>query len=558
MTPRKIFSVPLNPKLNYEQFFQFNAFCSEYKDWISDIYFTCRIPPFDQDAMGDVIFLSEDKMYLIETAVDIQKRLGIPVSATFNNIQVPPTQRNLDTFIVNFKKLYDMGVRIVTIPHTHWVATGQIKAAFPEIYIKNTILRDVHTAQEIVNLAKYGFDYINLDRDLMRDKDKLLQIKKAKEYIRNELGRDISISLLANEGCLGACPMMVEHFEFNNNRSGNTPQYFNDPISRTTCPKWDVEDPAIALKTANFSPWKEDWDEYINELGIDVFKMHGREDIGRLHETMELVSRYAAGEKYVDPSFEQWCAETELSGRPIELWREKIRNCKFECWECQYCDKIYEKKSDLEFPPVVRHVVDSIAQSGIPTVFLDIPGLTSPRVQTLLNLLAKKVGTYMEIGSYLGSTASAVLKDNMIKAVFIDSWQENIQPKTDQGQLPPTSKEVFLNNLEKYKNKSAVFVHDCDMFEAPLWNYENSIQMFFYDGPHDRNTTKQAFMNYYSVFSDQCIIIVDDANWKETVEGAVEGIEESGGRIIYQRLLLNDEEDKTMWWNGLFICVVKK
>ena len=55
--------------------------------------------------------------------------------------------------------------------------------------VKNTILRDVRTAAEIVNLAKRGFDYINLDRDLMRDRDTLLRIKTAKKWIKENLGK---------------------------------------------------------------------------------------------------------------------------------------------------------------------------------------------------------------------------------------------------------------------------------------------------------------------------------------------------------------------------------
>jgi len=206
---KKIFSIPLNPKLNEEQFNEFYTFCELYKDWISDIYFTSRIAPFDQDAMGDLFVIKEHKIDLIENALNIQKYLGIPISATFNNTTIKPDQKNLDIFIKNFKPLYDAGIRIATIPHSHWMATGQIKAAFPELFVKNTILRDVRTAVEIVNLAKYGFDYINLDRDLMRDADTLKRLKQAKEWIKVNLNKNIQFSLLANEGCLGECPMMV-------------------------------------------------------------------------------------------------------------------------------------------------------------------------------------------------------------------------------------------------------------------------------------------------------------------------------------------------------------
>ena len=186
---RKIFSIPLNPKLSNEQYVEFVNFIREYKDHIKDVYFTSRIPPFDQDAMGDIFVQNDDYKLAIDQALFVQQQTGVPVSATFNNIQVPPSQKNLDTFIKNFKPLYDAGVRIATIPHTHWMATGQIQKAFPELYVKNTILRDVRVASEIVSLAKYGFNYINLDRDLMRDRDTLKRLLEAKIWIKENYTR---------------------------------------------------------------------------------------------------------------------------------------------------------------------------------------------------------------------------------------------------------------------------------------------------------------------------------------------------------------------------------
>ena len=555
---KKIFSVPFNPKLSPEQFEKFYLFCQEYKEWIADIYVTIRIPPFHQDAMGDHFATTEDYTSLIENALNLQNYLDIPISATFNNIQVRPTQKNLDLFIQSFKPLYDAGVRVATIPHTHWMATGQIKAAFPELFVKNTILRDVRTAVEVVNLAKYGFDYINLDRDLMRDRDTLLRLKEAKVWIKENYNKDIQFSLLANEGCLGACPMMVEHFEFNNTRDFEDPQYFNEPISRVSCPKWDFLDPAVFLKTANFPPWKKDWEEFIKDLGIDVFKMHGRESIPRLFETMDLIKRYAADEDILYPDFAHWLEESNLDSKPIELWREKIKTCKFDCWECQYCDKIHDKKSEWDYSDLVKHVVESVDTSGIPTVKVDVPGLTSMRVQTLLNNIAKGVGSYLEIGSYLGATACATLKDNFLNAYFVDNWRENIQPETEGQELPLTSKEEFEKNLNTISTESNIEIFDNDLFATPLQNLNNKIQMFFYDGPHDEKTTKLAVEYYWPTLQDEAVLIFDDANWQGVVEGAIAGIESMGGQIVYEKKMLNDIEDPTQWWNGLYITVVRK
>ena len=554
---KNIFSIPLNPKLSPDQYEEFIEFVLNYKHLIYDIYFTSRIPPFRQDAMGDVFVLDEDYGYAVEVALKIQEYTGVPVSATFNNIQVPPTQQNLDTFVYNFKPLYDAGVRIATIPHTHWMATGQIQAAFPELFVKNTILRDVRTATEVVNLAKYGFDYINLDRDLMRDRDTLLRLKEAKEWIRENLHKEVKFSLLANEGCVGNCPMMVEHFEFNNNREGASPQYFNDPISRVSCPLWNVEDPSAHLKKANLPPWKADWEEFITDLGIDVFKMHGREAISRLYETMDIIKKWDQDEILLNNDFPQYLQETDLLNKPIDIWREKIKNCKFDCWECQYCDKIYQAKSAIDHSDLVKHTADCIARSGVPSIFLDIPGLTSPRVQTLLNSLAQGVETYLEVGSYQGATLCAILQDNPITAVAIDNWKDQIQSQNGEV-TEPNDINLFFENIEKHRGNSIVNVLNSDLFEVDTSPMQNSMRMFFYDGPHDEESVKRAVQHYWPALTDEAVLVFDDANWRGVVDGAREGINSCEGIAVYEKMLLNSEENKNEWWNGLYIVVVRK
>ena len=47
---KRVFSLPINPKLD-EEFVNetFVPFLQKYRDYIFDLYFTCRIPPFMQD-----------------------------------------------------------------------------------------------------------------------------------------------------------------------------------------------------------------------------------------------------------------------------------------------------------------------------------------------------------------------------------------------------------------------------------------------------------------------------------------------------------------------------
>jgi hypothetical protein len=556
---QKIFSIPLNPKLNEQQYIEFVNFVNDYKDYIKDVYFTTRIAPFNQDAMGDVFVHEDSNDVAIEQALFVQTHTGVPVSATFNNIQVPPTQKNLDTFIKNFKPLYDKGVRTATIPHTHWMATGQIQKAFPELYVKNTILRDVRVAAEIVNLAKRGFNYINLDRDLMRDTDTLKRLVEAKTWIKKNLGKDIHYSLLANEGCLGNCPMMVEHFEYNNAREDSDPQYFYNPISRVSCPKWDVDDPSVHLKTANIPPWREDWQEFLDNLGIDVFKMHGREAISRLYETMDIVKRWANGDEILYDNFNNYLEANNLQEKPINAWRKKIRNCKFDCWECHFCDDIYKIKSKIVHTDLVKHTSDSIIKSGIPTVKIDVPGLTSSRVQTVLNNIAQGVETYMEVGTAQGATFFGAIKDNNLHAIAIDKWHENIQPQElGREKLPTNDRVSFIENAKRFKGDNKIDVINKDIFSVNLSTYKDKVNMWFYDGPHDALSTARAVEYYASSFSQEAVLIFDDANWDGVVEGARKGINAIGAEVGYEKLLLCDVEDSNSWWNGLYIVVINK
>ena len=543
----KIFSIPLNPKLNEKQSIDFINFCREYNEYIYDIYFTCRIPPFLQDAMGDIFIQTEDNLLAIENAIYISQQTKIPLSATFNNIEVRPTQKNLDLWIKNFRKLYDSGIRSITIPHTHWILTGQIQSEFPDVFIKNTILRNVREANEVANLAKAGFHYVNLDRDLMRDHDRLKQIKKVKDKY------NIKLSLLGNEGCLGGCPVMDEHFQFNNGRTDG-PQYFNDAISRVSCPKWDYTDSAIHLKTANFPPWREDWIEFLN-LGIDVFKMHGRESVERLYQTFDIIKRFAKGDEILFDNFNDYLKETNLKDKPINIWRNKIKTCKFDCWDCNYCDKVWLAKGNN-----VNEKISLVAQSIVDSVNDDVPnnieGLTSDRTKKLLNSLSKLSTSYLEIGVLNGATFCSAIKDNVLNAYAVDNWKNTVQAANGSTDIK-SSKETFIQNVKLFKGNNKIKLFDSHFLDVDKQQIDY-IDFMFYDADHSEELTR-ASINYFSEkFKDESILVFDDANFDGVVSGALKGLEESGFDICYQKIILNELEDSEQWWNGLLVMVVRR
>ena len=115
-------------------------------------------------------------------------------------------------------------------------------------------------------------------------------------------------------------------------------------------------------------------------------------------------------------------------------------------------------------------------------------------------------------------------------------------------------------------------VFDCDLFDVNTDSIKD-VDLFFYDGPHDLQTTRDALIYYSETFADTCICIFDDANWEGVVQGANEGIkslsnwrfppsdeklQKAGLKVLYDKKMLNDIEDTQNWWNGLYIVVVEK
>ena len=568
---KSVFSLPINPKLD-KQFTDgiFIPWLTKYKPYIKDLYFTCRMPPFTQDAMGDVF--AGDISQLVFNSLVISRETDIPLSATFNNIYVRPDQEGLDLFIHNFKQIYDnYNVRIATIPHTTWVASGQIQSAFPDLKIKNTIIRNVCKANDIVNLAKAGFHYINLDRDMMRDKNGLLEIKKAKEYCE-KIGKPVEISLLANEGCWGGCSIMDEHYHFNSTRQGKSPQFFMDPISTNSCSKWDIEDPSSALKAANLPPWKEDWEEFL-DLGIDVFKMHGRENMMRLKESMDIVERWAREDELLFPEFDEYMDDLQVKDAPINLWREKIKTCKFDCWDCNYCESVVEshlKKigETFEVEEYTQRCLDAIDnalsfKSNFVSEGYEIRGLSSDRVRHFLNnLCSYDDAVYLELGTLLGSTFFAATMGNSIENIGVDDYSEpECKPMTKNMHWVELGNpfEEFQRYFKKYENGKSSFIKS-DILSLKEEDFQGKKpNVIFYDANHDYVQQLNNLNHLAPFLADKFIMVIDDANFDGVIESAVQFVKDNNYDVYFERKILSKIiENPTHWWNGLFVMVLEK
>lgn len=527
------------------------------------------MPPFTQDAMGDVFRTTKSAQDAAKNALYIAQETGIPLSATFNNIWVRPDQKNLDLFIKNFKFLYDAGVRTATIPHTSWVSTGQIQKEYPELKLKNTILREVVKPNEIVSLASVGFHYINLDRDIMRDQDALVRINDAKKYCEDK-GTPVEFSLLANEHCWGGCPIMPEHYQYNSTRTGTEPQYFHSEISRVSCSRWDAFDASTELKRANLPPWREDWEWFLSN-GIDVFKMHGREDAMRLKESMDIIERWDNNDILLYPEFEKYIEDVDVKDKPIDIWREKIKTCRFDCWDCNYCESVVEshmKKQQREMNPLVERVIRAIDgavdnNSNFNPNKYDVIGLSSNKVRHFLNNMCSERGTvYADVGCYMGSTLFAALMGNSaVRAYAVDDFSDDtVKPMRKELRKDfevESPADRFVQNFQNYKNPNCSIGLVMKPISEVIFNPDYKPQVVFYDAQNEPKYMVPNLEHIHSQCDNSYVLIVDDANFQGVVSSTDEFLKDK--KAIYKRLITTETpEDANDWWNGLYIIVIEK
>ena len=314
-------------------------------DRINEINFTCHIPPFMQDAHGVYLSDAENEIHLGEM-IEIQEKTGILVSPVFNNIYTANTYRNLELFIDNFKRLYDLGIRSVSIPHIIWLKMGLLRKTFPELKIKNTVLRRVRSGQEFWNHAEAGYDYINLDRVIVRDHRALQEILSAQKQFEEKTGKHVLTSILTGEGCLGSCPLWEEHYQhtlthpdINENLEKNL-EIFRYPQNFSCLAFTDSS--ILPLISVGLPCFREDLNDICKYF--DIIKLGGRRAFQGISDNLSLIEAFFSSEdEFVfDPPeiIEYLSKNSRKYGELLLRWRKKVKNCRFQCWNCNECSNL--------------------------------------------------------------------------------------------------------------------------------------------------------------------------------------------------------------------------
>ena len=193
------------------------------------------------------------------------------------------------------------------------------------------------------------------------------------------------------------------------------------------------------------------------------------------------------------------------------------------------------------------------AEFNWPRYLPNVPGFTSGRVRRLLNNLCSLPNvTYLEIGCHVGCTLTGALYGHtQTRAVAIDNW--SLFP--EQG---ADLERQFRRNVATHLDAAYLTVFGQDAWTVDPGGLPK-IDVYFYDGAHDRESHRRALTHFASAFADRMLYICDDWRWQEVRDGTADGLSVIPfDAVRIWELPADYERDVEKWWNILGLYLLER
>lgn len=188
---------------------------------------------------------------------------------------------------------------------------------------------------------------------------------------------------------------------------------------------------------------------------------------------------------------------------------------------------------------------------------LSIEGFSSAKTRNLLNAAASllpypHVVRLLEVGSYIGSTASAICWGREVQyADLVDNHSEFGDTRT---RLAQTVERFGINAT----------LHDCDFF-APMdvagACNGRTFNVYHYDGPHDYERHATELEIALPHLEREFVYVVDDYSWPQVRAGCEAGLERLADRVrvnVLHEVKSHRLNDGDGYWNGVSIRLCEK
>jgi hypothetical protein len=192
----------------------------------------------------------------------------------------------------------------------------------------------------------------------------------------------------------------------------------------------------------------------------------------------------------------------------------------------------------------------------LPKAIHDYEGFSGAYTREFYNAICSRPNTsYLEIGTWYGSSSISALYNNTVQATFIDNWSQFAG-----------NKQILINALEQYKGKSTYTLVERNCFDvspSELSKYD----VYMYDGDHTYDAHYKAITRFYSCLKDGAIVMIDDWTWPVVRQATHDAIRDLNIKIVFSKEIILSQDDvvnmpkhkgRHTWWNGIGIFVVSK
>jgi Methyltransferase domain len=198
-----------------------------------------------------------------------------------------------------------------------------------------------------------------------------------------------------------------------------------------------------------------------------------------------------------------------------------------------------------------------LGRSGLTDAVKKMPGMSGQCYRATINNLVNRMDRprYLEIGSWLGSTAAAAMCGNTVSSICIDNWS---QYGGDRAQ--------FERNMEVVQSPFAsVDVIESD-FREVLYEGLRPVDIFLFDGPHQVADHYDGLRIPQPALAREYVLVVDDWNWRHVRNSTFRALRDCANEVLFSievRTTLDNSHPEVAfeasdWHNGYLLAVVRR
>lgn len=189
---------------------------------------------------------------------------------------------------------------------------------------------------------------------------------------------------------------------------------------------------------------------------------------------------------------------------------------------------------------------------------VDVPGMSSPKLCNLLNGLVARMDDderYLEIGVWRGRTLLSAAYGNQGRLCIGCDKFRLFGRYTGFGYRARRALRAHLD--ESRPNRATIWFYD--MRSSAFFKRQalGPVGVYFYDGDHSYRGTRQSIAAGARWLSPRAAVLVDDWNVPHIRKATLDGFQDAGVRILWQRELPGDHTEHT-WWNGVGAFYVQR